>query len=137
MVELRRQFPGKPDLISDMRDFVREGCCDVWNEASDVQTISQLELAVSEAASNIVLHGLQGQSGELIDLTLNIENQQARVTFLYQGCEFMPQAVPKPDFTGHAESGYGLYLIRQSVDEVNFSRDDAGRCTMCLIKNRT
>jgi anti-sigma regulatory factor (Ser/Thr protein kinase) len=136
MVELRRHFPGNPSQITEMRDFVRTGCRRIWNKASDIQTISQLELAVSEAASNIILHGLQRPPCELIGLVLNIEEQQACITFLYPGCTFIPQAVPKPDFTGRSESGYGLYLIQQSVDEVHYSRNDAGLCTIRFIKNR-
>ena len=137
MVELRRRFAGKPQMISEMRDFVRDGCRRVWNEPCDISAISQLELAVSEAASNIILHGLQEHPGELIELALNVEIREVCVTFTYPGCAFTPQAVPAPDFTGRAETGYGLYLIQQSVDEVHFSRDDAGYCTIRFIKNRT
>ena len=35
MVELRRHFSGKPQLVSEMRDFVRDGCRQVWKEPSD------------------------------------------------------------------------------------------------------
>lgn len=137
MVELRRHFQGKPRLISEIRGFIRKGCRQIWNETSDLPAISQLELAVSEAASNIMLHGMRGQPEGLIELTLNVENERVCVMFSYSGCSFTPEAVPAPDFNGRAESGYGQFLIQQSVDEVHFSRDDAGRCTICLIKNRT
>ena len=137
MVELRRQFQRQPHLISEIRGFIRKECRQVWNESSDLPAISQLELAVSEVASNIMLHGMKGQPGGLIELTLNTEVDRACVTFSYPGCAFAPEAVPPPDFTGRAESGYGQFLIQQSVDEVHFSRDDAGRCTICLTKNRT
>jgi anti-sigma B factor antagonist len=136
MVESRRQFEGKARLIPEMRDFVRERCHQVWNQRSDAPWISQLELAVSEAASNIVLHGLRGQSNKFIELVLHVEDDRADVTFLYSGCAFDPQAVPPPDFTGRSECGFGLFLIRQSVDDVVFSRDDAGRCKLRLLKNR-
>lgn len=137
MVEQRRHFPGNPQRISEMRSFIKEGCRQVWKETSDISAISQLELAVSETASNIILHGLQGPPDESIELVLNIDDCQASVAFLYTGCAFEPQSVPPPDFSGHAESGYGLYLIGESVDDVHFSRDDAGVCTILFIKNRT
>lgn len=136
VVELRRHFPANPGLIFEMRNFIRTGCRGVWNKEADLQAISQLELAVSEAASNIILHGFQGQPGEQIELTLNMEQHRAYVTFVYSGCAFTPPAVPQPDFNGLAESGYGLYLIQQSVDKVDFSRDAAGICTIRFIKNR-
>ena len=136
MVELRRHFQGNPPQIAEMRNFIRTGCREVWNEDSDAQAISQLELAVSEAASNIVLHGLQGQPGELILLTLDIEPDQARLTFLYPGRTFTPHTVPPPNFAGLAESGYGMYLIQKCVDDVHYLRDDADFCTIRFIKNR-
>lgn len=136
MVELQRQFPARPQLISEIRQFIRDGCGALWNESFDDSAISQLELAVSEAASNIILHGLHEQLNAAIQLDLSVESDQATVSLLYPGCEFRPQEVPPPDFAGHAESGYGHYLIQQSVDDVRFSRDDAGLCTIRLTKNR-
>lgn len=53
-----------------------------------------LQLAVSEAGSNIVLHGLEGQRERSIELILNIDDQQASVTFMYTGCTFTPNTVP-------------------------------------------
>ena len=97
MVEQRRRFPSDPRLISDMRDFIRNAVGEEWNEADDHQVISQLELAVSEAASNILLHGLQGHPGESIELILEVADDRAFVTFLYQGCAFTPPAVPTPE----------------------------------------
>jgi anti-sigma regulatory factor (Ser/Thr protein kinase) len=137
MVELQRQFQGKPRLISEIRGFIRKGCRQVWSESSDKQTISQLELAVSEVASNIMLHGMKRQPEGQIEVTLIIDNERTCVTFSYPGCAFMPEAVPPPDFAGRAERGYGQFLIQQSVDDVHFSRDDAGRCIIRLTKNRT
>lgn len=137
MVELRRHFSGNPREISEMREFIRDGSRLVWSDSSDGQAISQLELAVSEVASNVILHGMKSRPDGEIDLTLNTEADRICVTFSYSGCAFTPEAVPPPDFAGRAESGYGQFLIQQSVDEVHFSRDDAGLCTICLIKNRT
>ncbi|MCA9009016.1 MAG: ATP-binding protein [Planctomycetaceae bacterium] len=136
MVELQRRFPAKPQRISEIRRFVSDGCRKVWHESFDDSAISQLELAVSEATSNIILHGLDEPSNATIQLDLRVDSDQASVALLYPGREFRPHTVPPPDFTGHAESGYGLYLMQQSVDEVDFSRDDTGLCTIRLTKNR-
>ncbi len=136
MVELRRHFSGKPHLLYRMRAFVTDGCRQVWKEMSDGSAIAELELAVSETAGNVILHGLKGSPDELIELVLNIDPRSASVTFRYSGCGFEPQAIPPPDFSGHAESGYGIYLIEHSVDDLSFSRDDAGLCTIRFVKNR-
>jgi anti-sigma regulatory factor (Ser/Thr protein kinase) len=136
MLEQRRQFPGTAVQISAMRDFVREGCNAAWRDISDAEAVAQLTLAVSEVASNIVLHGLQGGPDLQIELQLTIDDQQACVTFLYPGCAFDPSSSQAPHLNGQAESGYGLYLIKQSVDGFHFSRDDAGICAIRLHKDR-
>lgn len=136
MVEQRREFPGAADAISDIRDFVRDGCRSVWDRESDGPLIAQLELAVSETASNIILHGLQQEHGAQIDVSLQPEATQVCVTLRYTGCAFSRTVVPPPDFGGLSESGYGLYLIEQSVDDVVFSRSDQGQCTIRLVKQR-
>lgn len=136
MIELRREYESDPQRVCDMRAFVREGCRQSWTEPTDVAAIGQLELAVSEAAGNIILHGIRGTPGRPIELSLTIDSERACVMFHYIGCDFDPQSVPPPTFDAGSESGYGLYLIRQSVDDMQFSRDEAGRCEIRLVKNR-
>ena len=136
MIELRREYESDPRRVCDMRAFVREGCRQFWSEPADDMAIGQLELAVSEAAGNIILHGHPGTPGPPIELVLTVDSERACVMFHYSGCDFDPQSVPPPAFDAASESGYGLYLIQQSVDEVQYSRDETGRCGIRLLKNR-
>lgn len=136
MIELRREYECEPRRVCDMRAFVREGCRQCWTEPTDDTAIGELELAVSEAAGNIILHGHPGAPGQPIELALTVDSERAYVMFHYLGCDFDPQSIPPPAFDADSESGYGLYLIRQSVDDMQYSRDDAGRCEIRLIKHR-
>ncbi len=137
VVELRSRYPNDPRSLPEMRAFVRNGCLQLWQQDADNRVISELELAVSEAGSNIILHGFNGQPDDQIELILTVEIDRACVTFLYPGCEFTPGKVPAPDFTGCSESGFGLYLMQQSVSEVDFSRDEVGYCRIRFVKNRS
>lgn len=137
MIELRREYESDPRLVCDMRAFVREGCRQSWTEPTDDGAIGQLELVVSEAAGNIILHGYRETPAQPIELVLTVDSERACVMFHYWGCDFDPQTVPPPTFDAGSESGYGLYLIEQSVDEVQYSRDEAGRCEIRLIKHRS
>jgi anti-sigma regulatory factor (Ser/Thr protein kinase) len=47
-----------------------------------------------------------------------------------------PASVPPPAFDGSQESGFGLYLIKQSVDDVRYYRDARGRNCIALVKSR-
>ena len=136
MVQWQRDYVSDPRSVRDMRAFVREGCRQVWSEMSDDAALEELELAVSEAATNIILHGYHGEPNRPIELAVTVDDDQAQVTFRHLGDDFDPQSVPPPNFDASSESGYGMYLIQQSVDEVDYSRDEAGRCGIRLIKHR-
>ena len=50
------------------------------------------------------------------------------------GDSFDPAAVSPPALDGSRESGFGIYLITNSVDEVRYSRDERGRNCIALVK---
>ncbi len=50
------------------------------------------------------------------------------------GPSFDPSEVPLPAFDGSRESGFGIYLIAKSVDEVRYYRDERGRNCIALTK---
>ena len=43
------------------------------------------------------------------------------IDFYYVGDAFDPTQVPMPDFSGGREGGFGLYIIRHCVDDVQYS----------------
>jgi anti-sigma regulatory factor (Ser/Thr protein kinase) len=44
--------------------------------------------------------------------------------------------VSTPAFDGTEDGGFGMYIIAQSVDDVRYYRDERGRNTISLVKNR-
>ena len=62
-----------------MRAFVREVCQESWQvEPGDENLILRLTLALTEAASNIILHGSHGQQHTSITLTVEVDDDQAQ-----------------------------------------------------------
>jgi len=41
-----------------------------------------------------------------------------------QGTGFDFEKAPEPEFDQHPESGYGLYIIRRMMDEVEYTKGD-------------
>jgi anti-sigma regulatory factor (Ser/Thr protein kinase) len=122
--------------LSRMRALARRVCRQQWGELNDEEAIRQLELAVGEAAANIILHAYQRQPGRPVILEIAVDDELACVTFYHCGADFDPESVAPPSFDPGQESGYGLYLIQQSVDDVRFFRDEHGRCGIRLLKKR-
>ena len=134
---LRREYTSDARQISDMRDFVRDVCRQAWgDDAENEESIGLLILALAEAAANVILHAYEKQPDQPIELIVESDGAQIGVSLHHRGRDFDPTTVPPPKFDGSRESGFGLYLIRQSVDEVCYFHDEQGRCAIRLVKKR-
>jgi anti-sigma regulatory factor (Ser/Thr protein kinase) len=115
---------------------VRTFCCSVPGSLVDEDRVAQLELAVNEAASNIMKHAYHGRADQRIHLEAEALPSQLLIRLHHLGDPFDPSAVPPPPLDGSRESGFGIYLITQCVDEVRYYRDERGRNCIALVKVR-
>ena len=137
MVQRQREYDGDLRHLASMRAFLREVCQESWQEEpADENLILRLALALTEAASNIILHGYQCQQHKPITLTVEASDDQVCVTLQHTGKPFDPQSAAAPVFDGSRQSGFGVYLIGKCVDEVQYGQDDQGRCVMHLVQKR-
>ena len=138
----RPVFRADIEMSSDLRElararaFVREVCRTMPGPALPDEALSQLELAITEALSNIMTHAYRGRTDQLIQL--DVEAFADRIVFRlhHLGETFDPAAVATPAFDGTRDGGFGMYIIEQSVDDVRYYRDDRGRHCISLVKNR-
>lgn len=91
-----------------------------------------LQLAVYEVCTNIVSHayGISGLRAEdtdrsriRIDFTITAQPSILIIDFYDTGCPFDLSLISGPDLAEPQTSGYGLYLIRQLVDEVLYEAE--------------
>ena len=136
MVQHQREYDGDLRHLASMRAFLREVCQEGGQGGAADEKMTRLTLALTEAASNIILHGLPGQRHPSITVTVEVNDDQAGVTLQYPGKPFDRQAAPAPAFDGSREGGFGLYLIGECVDEVNYGQDDQGQCVIHLVRKR-
>jgi sigma-B regulation protein RsbU (phosphoserine phosphatase) len=116
------------------RDFVRAFCRTIPAGHLGEDDVAELELAVNEAASNIMKHAYHGRTDQRIQLDAQAQPDRLTVRLHHLGDPFDPARVPPPVLDGSRESGFGVYLINQSVDDVRYSRDERGRNCIDLIK---
>ena len=95
-----------------------------WGLASERRSL--LELAVVEAATNVVRHAYGGLGGR-VEVELAREGKAIALTVLDSGISFDPTLVPPPrepdpdDPTTWPEGGMGLPIIRAACDELNYA----------------
>jgi serine/threonine-protein kinase RsbW len=136
MTESSYTFPSELGQLSAMRGFLDAACRNAWAVESDDEKLCELELAVQEAATNIIRHAYEGQPGQPIHMTVATDPDTAHVTLRHHGRGFDPDAIPPPSFDGSRFGGFGIYLIGQLVDEVEYIRDSDGRFGIRLLKRR-
>jgi sigma-B regulation protein RsbU (phosphoserine phosphatase) len=128
------------EILSDLaelrraRAFVCHFCHTIPSGLLDEADVTALELATNEAASNIMKHAYHGRTDQRILLDADAFPDCVSIRLHHLGDAFDPAMAPTPALDGSRESGFGLYLITKSVDEVRYSRDERGRNSIALIK---
>jgi sigma-B regulation protein RsbU (phosphoserine phosphatase) len=120
--------------LSRAREFVRDFCSHVPEGLLDQDGVAALELAVNEAACNIMKHAYHGRTDQRIQLEAEMIPGRVSIRLHHLGDAFDPTTVSPPALDGSRESGFGIYLITKSVDEVRYSRDERGRNCIALIR---
>lgn len=97
----------------------------------------QVQLAVDEAATNIIQHAYADSDTGVITLQWLIEAGELQITLVDNGRPFDPTQVPTPDihspFEDRQAGGLGIYLMHKLMDTVAFEFDDTGN-TLVLCK---
>jgi sigma-B regulation protein RsbU (phosphoserine phosphatase) len=123
--------------LARARAFVRDVCRTLPGPAMAEESVSQLELAITEAASNVMRHAYRGRNDQQIQLDAEVFADRIVLRLHHLGETFDPDTVSAPAFDGTRDGGFGMYIIAQSVDEVRYDRDERGRNRISLVKNRT
>ncbi len=98
----------------------------------------QVQLAVDEAATNIIQHGYEQQVPGSIEIAWRVEQHIFTVTLRDFGRRFDPMAVPAPDLAAPLEDrqvgGLGIYLMQKLMDDVSFAFDERGGNLLTMTK---
>ena len=122
--------------LRQAREFVRQFCCHMPAGALDEEGVGDLELAVNEAASNIMKHAYHGRTDQKIHVEAESFPDHVSIQLHHYGEPFDPSAAPAPKLDGSRESGFGAYIISRSVDQVRYYRDERGRNCVAMVKFR-
>lgn len=92
------------------------------------ELVFNLNLVLEEAVSNVILYAYPKEEQATLTLTAEVTPDELVFELRDSGPEFDPTAVSEPDITLSAEErpigGLGIYLIRQLMDKVEYSRID-------------
>ena len=115
--------------------FVEEGSEEL---GLDPETTMNLNLALEEVVSNVILYAYPREMGEKITIMAQTEKQSLIFTITDKGKEFDPTNVEEADVTLSAEEreigGLGIFIVKNIMNEVTYQRLD-GKNILTLKKN--
>ena len=123
------------DNLSLIRRFVEDAAIGL---GADQEAIPDVLLAVTEAATNVMIHGYQGQPGT-IEIEVSQREDSLVVCLRDQAPPFDPTTVPPPDVTLPLEQrqpgGLGIHFMRQFMDELTFRSTPQGGNELTMVKD--
>ena len=121
------------DQLTKARNWIAEKAQAAGFSPDDVFA---LKLAVSEACANIIRHAYEGAEDKDIILSVCIEGDKLLLTIRDFGKKFDLSRYKPPDLDRPAESGYGIYLIRELMDEVEYDTSPSQGTILKMVKYR-
>lgn len=134
VVEL--EIPARPDFLSLAR-LVITGAATVEPTFSD-DRIEDLRIAVSEAVTNAIEAHASSGADERVVLRCDLAEDRIEVEVIDRGSGFDPDSAPAapepehPDRLLH-ESGLGIPLMRELVDETEFRASPSGTVVRLVV----
>jgi len=126
---LRR--PARLDEVQQFTALLRQ-CCAAAAVPPDL--VIDLELALAEAANNVVLHGYQGRDDGDIEMIVRPARDAIEIELRDRGIP-IPEArladISTPSLD--AESGRGMGIIRSCTDRIEY-HSDQGVNRLILVK---
>ena len=123
------------ESLKDFREFIKQHCAGIPRMTDEF--LYDIQLAVDEACTNIISHGYAGLDPGSIILDLEIDPDKIMISLTDFGHSFEPSSTPIPDVNAPLEErelgGFGLFLIQQSMDEMNYQVTEDGN-KMILTK---
>lgn len=132
-VDVRMLLPSRLSCIESARRWVRAHA-----EAAGVDDadICEVEVAMTEALSNVMLHSLQGREDAIVPLRLEIDERRLVLGIDDHGRPFEPERYRAPQLDEPQEGGYGVYLIGALMDEVRRMPLKEGGTHVLLVRYR-
>ena len=128
-------FPGRFSSLDRIRNFYTTAAREAGLEG---KAVDDVELAVDEAASNIIQHAYGGENKGDIECSYSIDADGLIVMMRDFGKPFNPRQVKNPDLESDVccreEGGLGLHFMRSLMDSVEFTFNDHGENLLTMIK---
>lgn len=131
-------LPATLDALAQISLFITDAA---EREGLDARSTWQVQLAVDEAATNVIQHAYCTDAPGNLAVSWRCEHGSFMVMLRDQGRGFDPQTVPEPDLHTSIDEreagGLGIYLMTRLMDEVRFAFDPHMGNVVTMVKYMT
>ncbi|MDJ0975159.1 MAG: ATP-binding protein [Planctomycetota bacterium] len=129
--QLHVTIPSDPKYLPLVRAMVDEGAALTGFAQEERHAIS---LAVTEAMTNVIRHAYGGDQEQRIDLTLDTRDQRFRLDIIDYAEYVSPEQIASRPLDEVRPGGLGVHLIKSTMDEVHYRKNEHGGTTLTLVK---
>jgi PAS domain S-box-containing protein len=128
-------YPAAHPSLSSLRKNLADFFAAHFVQPGYQKDFDQLQAGVNEAATNIIEHAFP-QPGEQdeVEMILTARQREITIELCHNGAAFSGGASILPAPEGHTESGFGLYIMEQSLDSIHYTRRADGWNRLVLKK---
>jgi serine/threonine-protein kinase RsbW len=108
-----------------------------WGKALKLSQdeLDSLAIAVTEVVANAIFHGNKEDKNKKVTVAFSIAGDELTVRITDEGCGFDVKSIRNPLDPANLlkESGRGIFLVRNLVDEVDFKPSKKGTTVILKI----
>ena len=133
--QVQLKLPSHTDYLDVIREFISK----LAHEAGfDEENVHKIALALDEACTNVIRHAYDGGDEQCVEVEAEVDRNGMKITVSDSGKGFDPDTVETPNIeklmAQHRFGGFGLYIIKTVMDEVDFSIDPGVRNEVRMTK---
>jgi anti-sigma regulatory factor (Ser/Thr protein kinase) len=129
------RFPASLQYLTALRHVVQAFCTDLLGSTASDEQLYQLQLAVSELVTNIILHAYRNRGQGDVEMRANGQDRTVTLDYYDTGEPYHAGTQPEPQPDALEENGYGSFIIQQCVDLVAYDRSADG-CNHWRLEKR-
>jgi serine/threonine-protein kinase RsbW len=128
---LSMSVPSKPEYVGVVRLTVSAIASRM---GFDIEQIEDLKVAVAEACTNAITHGLSEDGCENVEIQFIMNHHRMIIHITDRGHGFCSNEVQEPNLKNPKEGGLGIFIIRALMDEVELISDIGKGTTIKMTK---
>lgn len=127
---LKFSIPGKPEYVG----MVRLAISSLANCAGfDIEAIEDIKVAVSEACTNVVCHGVANFC-ECYEVSCEVGDDKIIISVMDQAGGYDLTRYQLPTLDDPKEGGLGIFIIRALMDEVDILSELGSGTSIKMVK---